>query len=123
MSLTRKDVVATALVVGAGIITYAKLNDADWWGFGDWRIPTLALFIIGFATCTVIGLGITKISGTWATIATGLGIMAFIITIAGLIFNSQVLFLGLAGIVGILWAVTTVRHIFTDAPKHKKLSY
>lgn len=111
MTLTWKDAVATLLVVGVGIVTYARLKGFDWPLLGSWRAGVLVLFGLGIATCIVAGSGSVPDKNAWTVAGSVLGGVAFALIIAGLIANSKMVFLALALDILALWLLTTMHHI------------
>lgn len=116
MSLTWKDTVATALTAGVALIAYAKLMGWEVPLIGNWRLATLAIFILGMGTCIVIGSGGgTPESNVWTITAGVLGALALLLLIVGLVIDSKVAFILLAGDIVVLWAVSTLHHMLTSA--------
>ncbi len=113
MSLTWKDAAATLLVGAVGIIAYTKIKGTSWPLLGSWRTSTLALLVLGLTTCIIVGSGFVPSKNGWTSIATVLGVAAFIFAIAGLVVNSKLIFLSLAADIFALWAVTTLHHVIT----------
>lgn len=111
MALGWRDGVATVLTGGAALIAYAKVKGWDWPLLGSWRIATLILLVLGLGTCIIVGSGGVPAKDGWNIAASVLGGLAFVIGIAGLIFNNQALFVVLAVDIIALWAVATLHHI------------
>ena len=111
MSLGWKDAAATVLTAGAIVVTYAKVKGFDWPLLGSWRMASAVLLVIGLGTCILIGSDSIPAKNVWTTSASILGGLAFLLAVANLLFNNQVVFLTLASDIVILWAITTLHHL------------
>jgi hypothetical protein len=111
MSLSWKDGVGTLLVGLAGIISYARIKGFDWPILNSWRLGTLALFIVGIASCIVIGSGTVPEKNAWTITASVLGGVAGGLVLIGLITGSKWAFLALATDILLLWLLTTLDHL------------
>lgn len=111
MSLTWKDLAATLLVAGVGVVTYAKLHNFKWPLLGSWRTATLVLLVLGLGSCIAISLNALPDKNAWTTLATVLGAIAFGLAVLGIIINSKAIFLAVAADVVLLWVVTTLHHL------------
>lgn len=112
MSLSWKDAVATVLTVGVAILTYAKLMGWEVPLLGNWRLATLAIFILGMGTCIAIGSGGgAPESNAWTITAGALGAVAMLLLVVGLIADSKVVFTLLAADIVALWAIATIHHL------------
>ena len=111
MSLSWKDAVSTLLVAGAVTLTYAKVTGVNIPLLGSWRLGTLALLVLGFATCIVAGWGAVPTQNVWTAIASVFGVLGLTIGVAGLVFESRFLFVALAVDITQLWLVSTLHHI------------
>ena len=115
MSLTWKDAIATIMVGIAGVLTFAMLKGFDWPLLTNWRTGTLLLMAIGLGTCVFVNSDSLPTKNTWTDAAGALGILAIILSFAGLVSNSKVLFVALAIDIAALWVLGTLHHIFTPA--------
>lgn len=113
MSLTWRDAIATLLVGVAVIITYARVKGLNWPLLSSWRMGIIVLLVLGLGTCIVVGSGGVPAKNSWTTISAGLGMLAFMLALVGLIINSRVMFLALAADIVVLWVISTLRHIVT----------
>lgn len=114
MSLTWKDALATLLVGLAGVITYAKVKGFNWPLLGSWRTSTVVLLALGLGTCIIVGSGFIAAKNGWTSLATILGVTAFIFAIIGMIVDSKLMFLALAADIFALWVITTFHHVITE---------
>ncbi len=111
MSLSWRDAIATIIIAGVGVLTYAKLSGVNVPLLGNWRLSTLALLLLGFATCVIVGWDVTPSQNAWTAIASTLGVFGLLVGVAGLIFESKFLFVSLAVDITALWVVATLHHL------------
>jgi hypothetical protein len=113
MRLTWRDAVDTVLAGAVAVIGLAVANDWGWPALGGPRVGTLALGIVGIAMCAISGGGEAVGDGLrdpTVKVLTALGIVAFVLIVAGLITGSEPVFVALAiDIVG-MCLMTTIRH-------------
>ncbi|HSX33293.1 MAG TPA: hypothetical protein VLF91_03080 [Candidatus Saccharimonadales bacterium] len=115
MNITWKDGIATLLVGAAGLVVYAKEKGFKWPLLGNWRLASLALLAIGFATCIIVGWGVVPDKNGWTTAASIVGGLAFLAGLLGIVTNKELFFLSLAGSIIVLWALATIHH-FVASP-------
>ena len=117
MRLTSKDFVGTALVATAILVGFAVSYSWGWPLLSDYRAGTIALGIIGIAMCAA-GSETTAWKGTdpFIVVASALGFVALALIVAGLIWATAELFVGLVAVIVLLWFVATARHIVRRAP-------
>ncbi len=111
MGITWRDGIATVLVGASGVITYARVKGFSWPLLGSWRLASAVLLVIGFATCIVIGSGVTPVKSAWTIMGGTLGVAAFIVGLLAIITNKELFFLSLAGLVVSLWMLATIHHL------------
>jgi hypothetical protein len=58
---------------------------------------------------------VSPVKGAFGVVATALGIAAFVLIVLGLITGSESVLLALAGVIGFLWFITTLRHAIVPA--------
>lgn len=75
-----------------------------------YRWATLVLLILGIGMCA-LSSATPGASGIYMKVAGGLGITALILIIAGFIFGTKTIFLLTAGVIILLWAIATFRHL------------
>ena len=115
MALTWKDGLATLLVSGVVFITYSKAVGWNLPLLSSWRLATLAIFVLGMATCIAVGSGIELETNTWSFVGSLLGMIALALLIIGLISDSSLIFYLLAADIVALWVLTTAHHLTTPA--------
>jgi hypothetical protein len=108
MSLTRKDAAATALTALV-VLTFLATHES--WGVplvgGSHRWAIAAIAVMGMLTCALGSPGEDRTTKLLA----GLGVIAFVLTLFALAFNSlTVLSLLVADIVA-LWVASTLHHM------------
>lgn len=109
MSLTWKDLITTSL---AGItiwFSYLVLIGYKFPIIVGYRWATLILLILGVGMCAFSSA--SGASGMFITIASGLGVLALILVVLGLIFGTKFLFISLLTVIIALWIVSTLRHL------------
>jgi hypothetical protein len=111
MTLTRKDVVATALTALAVLVFAATHEGWNVWLVGDshrWAAGTI--FLLGALTC---GQG-SPDRGIASKVCAGLGILALALAVTALVTGSLTPLSLLVADVVVLWAVATLRHVFHE---------
>src|SRR5690242_8934100 len=112
MRLTAKDLIGTLLAAAAVAVTLAVTNAWSWPFLADYRAGTIALAVIGFGMCAAASDYSTVRGPDPLVIVAGiLGVAAFGLIIAGLIWATASLFVWLATAIIALWVVATVRHL------------
>lgn len=121
MKLTWRDALTTILAISVGAATLAVTEDWDWALLGSTRAAVGAVGAIGLVMCIVGGSrDVSPVKGAFGVVATALGIAAFVLIVLGLITGSESVLLALAGVIGFLWFITTLRHAIvpsTAAPQ------
>jgi hypothetical protein len=116
MRLTWRDGVTTILAVLVGAATLAVMEDWDWALLGSTRAAVGAVGSLGLVTCMVGGSrDESPVKGAFGVVATALGIAAFVLIVLGLITGSESVLLALAGVIGFLWYIRTLRHAIVPA--------
>lgn len=110
MALTWKDLTTTALVALTGLFSYLMVTGYKFPLISGYRWATLVLLVLGIGMCA-LSSATPGAGGTYTTIASGLGIVAFILIIAGFIFGTKTIFLATTGVIILLWAIATFRHL------------
>jgi hypothetical protein len=60
---------------------------------------------------------VSPVKSAFGVVATALGIAAFVLIVLGLITGSESVLLVLAGVIGFLWFITTLRHASFRQPR------
>jgi hypothetical protein len=107
--LTRKDAAATALVAAAGAIYAGHLagRDLDIVGSAGWT--AVPVFLLAAASCSH-GTG-HRALGLYPTAMTGGAALALPLTLTAVVTNSEIVLAILMALVGVMWLMTTVRHV------------
>lgn len=111
MSLTWKDVMATALLLIALLITYALFMELNWPIIIDWRMGSLALLVLGLGSCIFVGSNTVPVKNNRVTVATILGILAVLLGLGGIILNNKWVFVALSVNIAALWALATMYYM------------
>ncbi|HYZ13658.1 MAG TPA: hypothetical protein VFA08_08655 [Actinomycetota bacterium] len=116
MRLTWRDGVTTILAVLVGAATLAVTDDWGWALLGSTRAAIGAVGAIGLSMCIIGGSrDASPVRGAFGVVAAAFGIAAFILIVLGLITGSESLLLALAGVIGFLSFITTLRHAIVPA--------
>ena len=111
MTLTRKDIVATALTALAVLVFATTHEGWNVWLVGDSRRWAAgAIFLLGALTC---GQG-SPDRGIASKVCAGLGILALALAITALVTDSLTPLSLLVADIVVLWAITTLRHAFHE---------
>ena len=112
MKVSFKDATATLLAALAALVALAVVGGWGWPLLSGYRPGTIALAVIGFGMCAV-GSDYSTVRGLdpFVVVAGLLGVAAFALVVAGLIWATATLFVWLAATILLLWLVTTVRHM------------
>jgi hypothetical protein len=108
MRLTGKDAVATAVVAAAGGLYAWHVGSPDLAFVGSTRWVTLAVFVLGVVACAT-GASYSA-TGRYTTVMSVGAVATFALLLTGLITGSGTVLALLAGLVALMWLVTTVRH-------------
>ena len=108
MRLTWKDAAATAAVAAAGGLYawHAAAPDAVLVGSVRWM--TLAVFVLGVVACATGGSYST--TGRYTTAMSVGAVGAFALLLLGVVTGSGFALAVLAGLIGLMWLITTLRH-------------
>lgn len=109
MALTWKDLVTTIMALFIASFAYLMVTGYKFPLISGYRWATLILLILGIGMCALSSA--QGVGGIYITIASGLGIVALILIIAGFIFATKTIFLLTAGVIILLWALATFRHL------------
>jgi hypothetical protein len=114
MRFTSKDVISSFLAAAVVFVALAVVYGWGWPLLGDYRAGTVALGVFGIAMCAS-GSDYSRVRGSHplVIVASLLGVAALGLIVAGLIWATVELFVGLAAVIVALWFVTTVRHLIT----------
>lgn len=126
MRLAWKDGVAALFAVVVGMITLAVTQSWGWPLLASYRSGIVALAVVGVPMCLVGGYRFWEspafshphliLKDPFLTAAAALGLVAVGLLVAGLIAATQVLFVALAGVMGVLWIIATVHHAVEERP-------
>lgn len=109
MGLTIKDGISTILAAVAGYMLYVEYVSAKVPFVNNYRIGSLVLLVVGIAGCAI---GSRTVPGAGFNPVAILGGLAFVLAVVGIITGGKVVFELLAGVIILLWAVTTIKHAF-----------
>jgi hypothetical protein len=112
MSLTWKDGITTLLALLVIGFSYLMTIGYKLPLISGYRWATAVLLILGIGMCALSSAR-PDIQSNWISLANILGVVAFILIIAGIITGSKMIFLSLSGTIVILWLVATMRHLFS----------
>ena len=96
----------------------------NWPLIGDARAGVIALFVLSYPSCLVAQAPARMAAairhdttwGAFLVIATGLGAVALVLLILGLITNSVTVLVSVAIVVVAIWAVTTTHRLMKPGP-------
>ncbi len=127
MRLSWRDGVATLFIVLAGLVTLAVASSWDWPLLGGYRSGVIALFVLAQPICQVGGADfwqgeagrhpVRAARDPFIAVAMALGVAALVLTVGGLIAASRTWFLALAAVMGVMWIVTSLRHLVEREPR------
>ena len=118
MRLTWRDGVATALGLLGAVVVLAVLLGWDWPLLGSYRAGVVALAAIGVPMCLIGAYPFWEIlRDPFLTIGAVLGFGAATALVVGLITGTELPFVSLAVLMGVLWLVATLRHAVEEAPR------
>jgi uncharacterized membrane protein HdeD (DUF308 family) len=118
MTLTKRDMLATMVVVGVVAIGYAAMSGYNWPLVSSWRMGTLALFILGFGAYIIGRSDKPIMQNNWTFIAGACGIGAVIVTVFNLFADSETLFITLIVDIVLLWVLTTLHRLVSKKEVH-----
>jgi hypothetical protein len=110
MALSWKDLVTTILAAVTIGFSYLMITGYKFPLISGYRWATMVLLILGIGMCA-LSSATPGASGIYITVASGLGILALILIIAGFIFATKTIFLATVTVIILLWAVATFRHL------------
>ena len=127
MRLTWRDGVATALGLMGAVVVLAVLQGRDWPLLGTYRAGVVALAAIGVPMCMIgaypfwdsVAFADPRLilRDPFLTISAVLGFAAATVLVIGLVTGTELPFVSLAVLMGVLWLVATVRHAVEEAPR------
>ena len=127
MRLTWRDGVATGLGLMGAVGVLAVLQGRDWPLLGTYRAGVVALAAIGVPMCMIgaypfwDSVAFTNprliLRDPFLTISAVLGFAAATALVIGLVTGTELPFVSLAVLMGVLWFVATVRHAVEAAPR------
>lgn len=127
MRLTWRDGVATALGLMGAVVVLAVLQGRDWPLLGTYRAGVVALAAIGVPMCMIgaypfwdsVAFANPRLilRDPFLTISAVLGFAAATALVIGLVTGTELPFVSLAVLMGVLWLVATVRHAVEEAPR------
>jgi hypothetical protein len=127
MRLTWRDGVATTLGLMGAVVVLAVLQGRDWPLLGTYRAGVVALAAIGVPMCMIgaypfwdsVGFANPRLilRDPFLTISAVLGFAAATALVIGLVTGTELPFVSLAVVMGVLWFVATVRHAVEEAPR------
>jgi hypothetical protein len=126
MRLTWRDGIAALFAVVVGLITLAVTQEWGWPLLGSYRAGIIALAAVGVPMCLIGGYVFWDspafrhprliLKDPFLTASAALGLVAVAVLVVGLITGTQAPFVGLAGVMGLLWVVTTTHHAVEQRP-------
>jgi hypothetical protein len=110
MRLTWRDGAATAVVAAAGGLYLWHLADPGMAVVGSARWAAAGVFVLGVVACAAGTDSLTE-GSRYASVMSAGGGLAAVLTVFTLVTGSGVTLAGLIAVVGLLWLVTTARHL------------
>ena len=127
MRLTWRDGVATALGMLGAVVVMAVQQGWEWPLLGNYRAGVVALGAIGVPMCLIGAYPFWDsvafqqprliLRDPFLTVAAVLGFAAATALVIGLVTGTELPFVSLAVLMGVLWLVATVRHALEAAPR------
>ncbi|HZD80232.1 MAG TPA: hypothetical protein VE646_09360 [Actinomycetota bacterium] len=127
MRLTWRDGVATVFMVLVALVTMAVSGSWGWPLLGGYRTGALALFVLAQPICRTGGAAFWTseaikrpalvLHDPFILVAMVLGVGATVLVVLGLVLGTRAPFLALAGVMGVLWLIATIRHVAEAAPR------
>jgi hypothetical protein len=115
MKLRLNDAMSTVLAAGAVLVTMAVTQGWSWPLLSSYRAGAIALGLIGIAMCATGSSTAQLRFGGYAILAGGLGILALVLVVYGLIAATETALLSLTAVLLALWLITTIRHMTQPA--------
>jgi hypothetical protein len=112
MALTWKDGATTILALLVLGFSYLMATGYKFPLISSYRWATVVLLVLGIGMCA-LGSARLDTQSNWISLANILGVVAFILIIAGIITGSKMIFLSLSGTIVVLWLVATMRHLLS----------
>lgn len=127
MHLTWRDGVATALGLLSAVVVLAVLQGWDWPLLGSYRAGVVALATIGVPMCLIGAYPFWEsiafrhprliLKHPFLIIASVLGFATAAALVIGLVTATELPFVSLAVLMGVLWLVATIRHAVEAVPR------
>ncbi|HEX9122655.1 MAG TPA: hypothetical protein VF984_04745 [Actinomycetota bacterium] len=127
MHLTWRDGVATIAAAVGAVIAVAVLQSWDWPLLGSYRMGVIVLFIVAQPMCRTGGAAFwtseaikhpaLTLHDPLIAVNMALGIAAMILVVVGLVMGTRGAFVALAGVMGVMWLLATVRHLVEGEPR------
>lgn len=111
MKITWRDGAGTLLVAGAVTLAAASLQGFDWFLLGSWRSSTLAVLLLGIASCVVVNPNSPPEKNSWIKTASYIGGFSGIMALLALLFNLKLAFVAFVASIVVLWVLTTIHHM------------
>jgi hypothetical protein len=111
MTLTWKDSITTALAAMVAGFTYLQISGYHFPFISGYRWAIGVLLVLGIGMCAFGSTASANYSSPYVMTASILGGLSLILIVAGLIMGTKTMFLAVAGIILLLWAVATFRHL------------
>ena len=115
MRLPKRDLVATALVLGGGVVFLLWAIDAALPGLGSTRATGLVILGLGFAaSASAVVPGFEELihgSKTYPAVASLIGLIAFGAGVWMLLGASGLALGVLMGAMAVLWVIATIHHV------------
>ena len=111
MTLTIKDLYTTVLALGTAGLAYFTLKGFQVPYITNFRVGTLALLVLGIVMCANSTLNPAAGMTPYTVFTGALGVAALVIGIVGIVTGTKLAFMTLAGVMLVLWAVATLKHL------------
>lgn len=108
MSLGWKDAGSTLLVAGTATLAIAAVR--EWVSFLTVRWAIAGMLVLGIGACAVGAYNTTNLPATYSIAMGTLVVAAAVTAILGFVFGTKAYPIVLAGLIGLLWIIATVRH-------------
>jgi hypothetical protein len=121
MRLSWRDVVDTVLAGAVLMVGMAVSNEWGWPLLGSPRAGSLAVGFLGIAMCSVAGSGRAveqEMKEPGVRVLTGMGALALVLMIVGVITGSDLVFLALVIDTIGMWLMSTIRHATASLQGH-----
>lgn len=117
--LSWRDLITTLLAIAGGVLVFAKFENYSWAVIGSWRSAVAVLGVLGIALCLTAAGDLENKS--WLNRGEiVLSLIAAGLAVVGVIVSSAFFFYATAITLGVLWLVSTARHIYhsIEEPTH-----